>query len=94
MLHVVTFPILIVLFCDQDWQGKVFKVMKNSHSFSVFSHMGSFPQVFGHVNPIQDGGRGGAKRPPTSFFSVTSANVEIIPKIFLTFSINHFTTLV
>ena len=31
-------------------------------------------------------GEGEAKRPPTSLFSVTSANVQIRPKNFLTFS--------
>ena len=89
--HIVKFQILFVLFCDQDWQRQVFKVMKNSHSFSVFSHLGSFPQVFGKVNGIQDGV--GQKGTPTSS-SVTSPNVWIIPKNFRTFSINPFATLV
>ena len=42
-------------------------------------------------NRIQDGGRGDgggvAKRLPTGFSPVTSANVEISPKNFLTFSV-------
>ena len=49
------------------------------------------------INPIQQGGggEGGAKSlPPTSFFPVTSTNVGISPKIFLTFSFNSFATLV
>ena len=37
---------------------------------------------------------GGKKAPLTSFSSVTSANVEISPRNFLTFSFNPFTTLV
>ena len=37
---------------------------------------------------------GGAKRPPTNFSPVTSTNVEIRPKNFLTFSFNSFATLV
>ena len=37
---------------------------------------------------------GGAKRPPTNFSSVTSTNVEIRPKNFLTFSFNPFDRLV
>ena len=45
------------------------------------------------VNPIQDG-RGGAKRPPTSFSPVTSTKVRISPKSFLTFSFNSFDRLV
>ena len=31
VLHVVTFPIVFILFHEQDWQGGVFKVMKNDH---------------------------------------------------------------
>ena len=45
--------------------------------------------IFYNVNPIQDGGR--AKRPPASFSSVTSANVEVTPRNVLTFT--PFTTL-
>ena len=48
-----------------------------------------------YINPIQDGGE--AKRlppPPTSFSPVTSTNVGISPKVFLTFSYNPFATLV
>ena len=37
---------------------------------------------------------GGPKRPPTSFSSVTSTNVEFGPENFLTFSFNPFATLV
>ena len=39
-------------------------------------------------NPIQD--EGGAKRLPTSFSPVTSTNVGISPRNFLTFSFNPF----
>ena len=47
------------------------------------------------VNPIPDNrGEGGGqqKGSPTSFFPVTSTNVEINPKNFLTFSFNPFAT--
>ena len=44
-------------------------------------------------NPIQDEGRGG-KVAYTSFSPVTSGNVEIGPKNFLTFSFNPLATLV
>ena len=44
-----------------------------------------------HFNTIQDGG---AKRPPTSFFPVTSTNVGICPQNFLAFSFNSFASLV
>ena len=49
-------------------------------------------------NPIQDnrkgrGGRGVQKCTPTSFSSVTSTNIRINRQNFLTFSFNHFDTL-
>ena len=49
-------------------------------------------------NPIQDnrkggGGQGGQKCTPTSFSSVTSTNIRINRQNFLTFSFNHFDTL-
>ena len=49
-------------------------------------------------NPIQDnrkgrGGRGMQKCTPTSFSSVTSTNIRINRQNFLTFSFNHFDTL-
>ena len=48
------------------------------------------------INPIQQGGGEGRAKSllPTSFFPVTSTNVGISPKIFLTFSFNSFATLV
>ena len=47
--------------------------------------------VLDAVNPIQDGGE--QKGPPNRFFSVTSANVEISPQNFQTFSFNSSSTL-
>ena len=56
-----------------------------------------FHQIFCRnlFNSIQDGGgRGGATSPrPTSFSSVTSANVGVNPQNFLTFCFNLFVTL-
>ena len=43
------------------------------------------------TNPVQEGG---PKRPPTSFSHVTSTNVRISPKNFLTFGFSAFSTLV
>ena len=43
-------------------------------------------------NPIQDGGK--TPSPPTSFYPVTSTNVNIGPQNFQTFSFNSFATLV
>ena len=45
-------------------------------------------------NPIQDGGGGGKKASPTSFSPLTSTNVGISPKNFLSFSFNGFDRLV
>ena len=47
-----------------------------------------------HFNPIQGGGGGGQKDPPTRFSPVTSTNVGTNPQNFLTFSFNPFATLV
>ena len=47
------------------------------------------------INPIQNMGRGGQKAPPhTSFSPVTSTNVGVSPKNFLTFSFKPFATVV
>ena len=54
-------------------------------------------QNMDRFNPIKDGGgEGGGKKPPspTSFSPVTSTNVGISPKNFLTFSFNLFDRLV
>ena len=59
-------------------------------TFSVYTRNSDRGLCF---NPIQDG-EGGAKRPPTSFFPVTSTNVGMGPYNFLTFSFNPFGTLV
>ena len=50
ILHVVACPFVFILFYCRDWQGGVFKVMKNKHFFSIFIRFGLFPQVFGKVN--------------------------------------------
>ena len=46
------------------------------------------------VNPFQDGGGGGAKRPSNSFSPLTSTNIGISPQNFLTFSFNPLAILV
>ena len=43
------------------------------------------------INPVHDGGM--PKRPPTSFFSLTSANVEARPRNNVNFSFNPIATL-
>ena len=45
-------------------------------------------KVYEHLTLFRIGGR--QKGPPTSFSPVTSANVRISPKNFLTFSFNPF----
>ena len=59
--------------------------MRNKFLFSSWSRDPFF-------NPIQDGGQ--KAPPPTHFSPVTSTNVGISPKDFLTFSFNPFATLV
>ena len=58
---------------------------------SVNNLIEKFPNTYqfcnGDFNPIQDGGRGGLKRPPTSFTPITSTNVGIKLSI-LDFSAN------
>ena len=44
------------------------------------------------INPIQDGGGGWKKGPPTIFSPVTSTNVGLSPQNVLTFSFNTFAT--
>ena len=39
--HIVAYPIVFILFYEQSWQGLKFKVSV----FSIFSRLGSFPQV-------------------------------------------------
>ena len=58
-------------------------------------------KIISSFNRIQGGGGGGGgcgngyqKDPPTSFSPVTSRNIGISPKNFLTFSFNPFDTLV
>ena len=60
----------------------------------AFSHF--YVRHYDIFNPIQDGrgGGGGAKRLPYQFSPVTSTNVEISPKNFLTFSFIPLATLV
>ena len=50
VLHAVACPIVFILFYGQDWQGGVFKIMKNDHFFSIISRFRLFRQVFGQVN--------------------------------------------
>ena len=52
-------------------------------------------KLFQRVSTVfrMKGGRGGKKDLPTNFSPVTSTNVGISPKIFLTFSFNIYATL-
>ena len=34
--HIVACPVVFILFYGRDWQGGVFKVMKNDHFFKYF----------------------------------------------------------
>ena len=61
-----------------------------SKSVTIFLHEDCLILVI-LVNPIQD--RQEDPPPPTTFSPVTSTNVAIIPKIFVTFSLKVFSTL-
>ena len=50
VLHLVACSIVLILFYGGDWQGGVFKVMKNDHFFNVFTSFDPFPQIFKQVN--------------------------------------------
>ena len=45
--HAVTFPILFILFYDRDLTGRSVPSYEKWSFFSVFSHLGPFPLVFG-----------------------------------------------
>ena len=50
VLHLFVCPIVFILFYGLDWQGGVFKVMKNDHFLNIFISFGLFLRVFGQVN--------------------------------------------
>ena len=50
VIHLVACSIVLILFYARDWQGGVFKVMKNDHFFNVFTSFGPFPRIFRQVN--------------------------------------------
>ena len=50
MLRIVACPIVFILFYGRDWQGGVFKLMKNDHLLNIFISFGLFPQVFSLTN--------------------------------------------
>ena len=41
VLHIIPYTIVLILFYDQDWERRVFKVMKNEY-FLVFLVVGLF----------------------------------------------------
>ena len=50
VLHLFVCPIVFILFYGLDWQGGVFKIMKNDHFLNIFISFGLFLRVFGQVN--------------------------------------------
>ena len=40
---------VFILFHGQDWQGRIFKIMKNDNSLNTFISFGLFPHVFRQV---------------------------------------------
>ena len=49
VLHLVSCPIVFILFYDQDWQGGVLKLMKNDHFLVFLTVWVSFSKIFGQV---------------------------------------------
>ena len=47
--HSVACQFIFILFYDRDWQGGVFKLVKNDHFKNIFISFGLFPQGFGQV---------------------------------------------
>ena len=49
VLHLIACPIVFICFPNRDWQGRVLKIIKSDHFFSIFNCLGPFLQVFGQV---------------------------------------------
>ena len=49
VLHVVACQIVFILFHGRDWQGRVFKVMKNDHFFMFLSVLVFFAKLLGRL---------------------------------------------
>ena len=49
VLHMVACSNAFILLYGRDWQGGVFKVMKNVIFFCIFTRFGLFPQFFGQL---------------------------------------------
>ena len=49
VLHLFPRVVVFVLFYSRDWQGGVFKIMKNEHFLNIFISFGLFLHMFGHV---------------------------------------------
>ena len=49
VFHLVGCPIVFICFSNRDWQGRVLKIMKSDHFFSIFNCLCPFLQVFGQV---------------------------------------------
>ena len=50
MSDVVACPIVFILFYEQDWQGAVFKVMKNDRFLVLLLVLGLLAQISEEVN--------------------------------------------
>ena len=48
--HEVACPIVLILFYEGNWQGGLFKIMKNDHFLVLLAVWVLFPYVFGQVN--------------------------------------------
>ena len=75
-------------FANKEWHENCLN--KRNINSGQDKPLQKLPAKFG-FNPLQDGG---AKKPPTSFSTVTSTNVRISPQNFLNFIFNPFDWLV
>ena len=50
VLHMVACANVFIFFYGRDWNGRMFKVMKNDNFLNIFISFELFSQVFGQVN--------------------------------------------
>ena len=49
MSNLVAFETVVILFYDQNWQGEVFKVIKNDHFLVFLAVWGLIPKFLGRL---------------------------------------------
>ena len=49
MSHAVAFSIVFILFYGQNWQGRVFRIMKNNHFLVLLAVWDIFPKFMSRL---------------------------------------------